>query len=121
MKNIEKNEPTNRIEIEDFLSEISFTLPKGFIEFYIQSNGAEVNSEEFYTILWPLSDMLPYNISYQIEKYAPEFFIFGTDGGDTAFVIEKTTGKIFEMPFIGMSTKEAIFIADSFNDFLETR
>ncbi|MGJ1409065.1 hypothetical protein ACR78Z_05270 [Sphingobacterium thalpophilum] len=50
---------------------------------------------------------------------APEFFIFGSDGGDTAFAIERSTGAIFEMPFIGMSKEEAVFRSKTFTDFLE--
>lgn len=53
-----------------------------------------------------------------LRSKPPEFFIFGSDGGDTAFAIEITTGYIYEMQFICMSKEEAIFIAKTFFDFL---
>lgn len=65
--------------------------------------------------------MIQLNKDYDIEIYAPEFFIFGSDGGYTAFTIEKSTGKIFEMPFIGMEKEGATFIASSFDEFLKSR
>jgi hypothetical protein len=65
--------------------------------------------------------MIQLNKDYEVETYAPEFFIFGSDGGDTAFTIEKSTGKIFEMPFIGMGKEEATFNASSFDEFLKSR
>ncbi len=51
----------------------------------------------------------------------PNFFIFGSDGGDTAFAIEKSTGRIFEMPFIGMSREEAVLKSNTFDEFLKSR
>jgi hypothetical protein len=46
--------------------------------------------------------------------------MFGSDGGDTAFAIEKSTGDIYEMPFIGMSKEEATFKNKTFTEFMET-
>lgn len=118
---IDKNEAPKASEVEKFLNNISFSLPEGFIEFYKQTNGADISSDELYTTLWPLTDMIQLNRDYDVEEYAPEFFIFGSDGGDTAFVIEKSTGKIFEMPFIGMSKDEAVFKSNTFDEFLKSR
>jgi hypothetical protein len=55
-----------------------------------------------------------------VEELAPGFFMFGSDGGDTAFAIEKSTGDIYEMPFIGMSKEEATFKNKTFTEFMET-
>ena len=114
----EKNDASGVNEVETFLNSITFKLPQGFIEFYKHSNGATINSEELYTSLWPLTDMIQLNLNYNVKEYAPDFFIFGSDGGDTAFAVEKNTGKIFEMPLIGMSKEEAVFIANTFDEFL---
>ncbi|WP_437922459.1 SMI1/KNR4 family protein [Sphingobacterium sp. LRF_L2] len=121
MTTIERNEAPKSSEIAEFLRRISFLLPEGFIEFYKQANGADISSEKYYTILWPVTDMIQLNEDYSVEEYAPDFFIFGSDGGDNAFAIYKSTGEIFEMPFIGMSKEEAIFNASTFNEFLILR
>lgn len=121
MSQIDKNDATNKKEVREFLNNVFFLLPDGFIEFYRGANGADISSDELYTILWSLTDLFQLNKGYDVDEYAPGFFIFGSDGGDIAFTIEKATGKIFEMPFIGMSSEEAVFLFDSFDEFLQSR
>ena len=121
MSQIDKNDAPSENEVREFLNNMSFLLPDGFIEFYRGANGADISSAELYTVLWPLTDLFQLNIDYDVDEYAPGFFIFGSDGGDTAFTIEKVTGKIFEMPFIGMSPEEAVFLSDNFDEFLQSR
>ncbi len=118
---IDKNKPPENDDLQSFLSKVNIVLPNGFIEFYKGANGGNITSENAYTILWPLTDLIKLNNNYNVDKYAPDFFIFGSDGGDTAFAIEKSTGHIFELPFIGMSKEEAIFINKNFDQFIELR
>jgi SMI1 / KNR4 family (SUKH-1) len=113
-----KNHPTNN-EIETFLKEVDFILPLGFIEFFKETNGADITKEEKYISLWPLTDQSLLNKDYNVEEYAPEFFIFGSDGADTAYAIERNTGHIYEMPFVGMSKEEAVFQNKTFTGFIE--
>lgn len=116
---IGKNDPPSKKEIDTFLKAIKFKLPEGFIEFFKTSNGADIDGEEEYVMLWALTEMIELNTGYNVEEYAPEFFIFGSDGGGTAFAIERKTGHIFDMPFIGMSKEEATFKCNTFDEFLE--
>jgi SMI1 / KNR4 family (SUKH-1) len=120
MATIDRNTPPTNADIEIFLKNINFQLPQGFIEFYKETNGADLSGTDVYVVLWPLTDLIKLNDSYNVQIYAPEFFIFGSDGGDTAYVIEKQTGNIFEMPFIGMSKEEAVYKSKSFNEFIES-
>lgn len=119
MKNIDKNAAPSSEEIEIFLKQVDFILPEGFIFFFKEANGADISTDENYILLWALTDMMQLNKDYNVQEYAPEFFIFGSDGGDTAFAIEKITGDIYEMPFIGMSKEESIFKNKSFTEFIE--
>jgi hypothetical protein len=109
MATIDKNTPPTSEEMDTFLKEIDSSLPLGFLDFFKEANGADINTGESFILLWPLTEMIQLNKDYSVEEYAPEFFIFGSDGGDTAFAIEKSTGDIYEMPFIGMSKEEAVF------------
>jgi hypothetical protein len=120
MVTIDKNNPPTTKEVESFLKEIKFKLSIGFIDFFKETNGADISSDQKYILLWPLTDMIQLNKEYNVDVYAPEFFIFGSDGGDTAYAIEKKTGYIFEMPFIGMSKEEAVIICQSFSDFIKS-
>jgi len=120
MATIDRNTAPTTEEIETFLKQVDFSLPIGFIDFFRETNGADIITDEKYILLWALTDMVQLNKEYNVEEYAPEFFIFGSDGGDTAFAIEKSTGDIYEMPFIGMSREEAVFKNKTFTEFIES-
>jgi hypothetical protein len=118
MRDIDKKAAPVQHEIDAFLTNIEFSLPQGFLDFFKQANGAIITSEKGYADLWPLTEMVELNKDYGVEEFAPEFFIFGSDGGDTAYAIERATGDIYEMPFIGMSKEEAVFRSKTFTQFL---
>jgi hypothetical protein len=118
MATIKKKDSPLTEEVNKFLKHINFQLPDGFIDFFSISNGGELYDNEICIILWPLTDMIKRNNNYRVDEYASKFFIFGSDGGDTAYCIEKKTGWIYEMPFIGMSNEEAIFKYKSFTELL---
>lgn len=120
MATIDRNAAPTSDEVEAFLGKVDFKLPKGFIEFFKEANGADISTDEKYVVLWALTEMVQLNNEYNVAEYAPEFFIFGSDGGDTAFAIEKSTGDIYEMPFIGMSKEEAVFRNKTFTGFIES-
>ncbi|HHV65435.1 MAG TPA: SMI1/KNR4 family protein [Peptococcaceae bacterium] len=116
--NIYKNPPPSKTDIEEFISNATFKLPAGYIEFLEESNGADICFDNTYLLLWPLTDLFFLNQEYDVEVFAPNFFLIGSDGGDTAYAISKKTGYIYEMPFIGMSSKEAILVSNDFNGLL---
>jgi hypothetical protein len=120
MATIDKNNSPTTKEVETFLSTIDFKLPEGFIEFMKDANGADISTDKNYLLLWPLTDMIQLNKEYNVDEYAPNFFLIGSDGGDTAYAIEKATGHIFEMPFIGMSNEDAVFKCEKFTDLVES-
>jgi hypothetical protein len=116
---IKKKKSPSTKEIDIFLEHANFELPDGFIDFFSQANGAEIFNGKDYIILWPLTEMIKLNQDYKVSEYANAFFIFGSDGGDTAYCIEKKTGYIFDMPFIGMSNEDAVFRYKSFKALLD--
>ncbi len=120
MINISKSATPNNNDVETFLSSINFNLPEGFIDFLKQTNGADVNNGQNYLLLWPLTDLLQLNKEYSVEEFAPDFFIFGSNGGETAYAIDKKTGYIFEIPFIGMSNENAVFKVKTFGELLNS-
>ena len=118
MIRIKKNEPASASSIEIFLLNIAFELPKGFVEFFSESNGGVISGENNYVEIWPLTEMIQLNKSYEVDKYASDYFVFGSDGGGAAYCIEKKTAFIYEMQFIGMPDGVS-FICKSFEDFLK--
>jgi SMI1 / KNR4 family (SUKH-1) len=119
MVTIERNSPSTSKEIKSFLKVLDFDLPFGFIDFFRKTNGVNISNENEYFFLWKLTDMVQLNKEYNVKEFAPEFFIFGSNGGDTAFAIEKDTGYIYEIPFIGMSKEEALLKSKTFEGFIE--
>lgn len=115
---IDRNAPPKESEINAFISSVGFSLPIGFIDFFKETNGADINTDNHYVVLWPLTDMVELNKEYSVDEYAPEFFIIGSDGGGTAYAIERNTEYIFELPFIGMSKDEAVFRNKTFTEFV---
>jgi hypothetical protein len=117
---ITKNPPALQNEIDDFLSKVDFSLPSGLIEFYSESNGVKVITDDAYAIVWPLEQLFKLNDDYCLSEFAPEYFLFGSNGGGSAFDFEKANGKIYEMPFIGMSKDEAEFKSENFPEFISS-
>lgn len=118
MIRIERNSPVDPNVMETFLEAVPFTLPKDFLDFFKESDGAEIRTKDYYVLLWSIGEMIQLNEDYEVEEYAPVFFLFGSDGGGNAYAIEKETGYVFEMPFIGMSKDEAILKSKTFTDFI---
>lgn len=114
------NNPPTENEISAFLNHIDFKLPDNFIDFFRKANGSEINKSQDYIVLWPIRDIIDLNKKYNVELFAPGFFIFGSDGGGTAYAIEKDSGNVYDIPFIGMSKDDAVLKNKSFLDFINS-
>jgi hypothetical protein len=118
--NITNRIPLTADQINNFLSSINFKLPEGYIEFLKIANGAEIYFGVNYLRLFPLNDIIQWNKDYEVDIYAPDYFLVGSDGGGNAFFIERKSGKIFQIPFEAMSEAQeyGIHVGDNFDDFL---
>ena len=115
---VHKTSPPSKTDVEKFVSSITFRLPTGYIEFMQETNGADINFENAYLILWPLTDLIFLNQEYAVDEFASDFFLIGSDGGDTAYAISRKSSNIYEIPFIGMSNDEAVLVSNDFNGLL---
>lgn len=70
MKKIEREPALKADERQTFLSNIDFLLPKGFIEFFSESNGGYVSTDDNCLSLWPLTELIQLNRDYAIESFA---------------------------------------------------
>jgi len=119
MINIDKNYPLSEEQVQKFEEQIKFNLPTFFLDFYKKTNGAILNSNERYIDLWKLTEMIQLNKEYQTEdEFYPGFFLFASDGGGMAYAIQKETGYIYEIPFIG-GIEYSVFICKTFTEFIE--
>jgi cell wall assembly regulator SMI1 len=96
-------------------------LPEDYRRFLMLNNGGEGFIGKHYLILWKVEELHDFNIGYQVNIYAPGFLMFGSSGGGDgfAFDIRTTPYRVMQVPFIGMSSSDAFFVAESFTRLLE--
>jgi len=100
---------------------LGFELPYDYREFMRRRNGGEGFFGEHYLILWRGEELAPFNKDYQVTEYAPGLILFGSTGGGDGFAFdtrqEKTT--VVQVPFIGLSLRDARHVAGSLTELLE--
>ncbi|MCC7421083.1 MAG: hypothetical protein IT428_12445 [Planctomycetaceae bacterium] len=69
--------------------------------------------------LWPLENIEQWNAEYEVPRYAPGFTGFGSSGGGEMLAFD-SKGFIYMIPFIGMDSCDAIKIADSWQQFVDS-
>ena len=81
--------------------------------------GANTDSDASYLVLWAASEVVPFNADYEIRKYAPAFFAFGSNGGGELFAFDTriSDDSVFMLPMIGMSDNDGMLFADSMDAF----
>ena len=120
LKDFTGNGPSTDGTIECIEKHLGSNLPEFYRNFMRGCNGGEGFIGEQYLILWRAEELLEFNREYEVSIYAPELFLFGSNGGGEAFAFDnRDTGmKICAVPFVGMSLKDAKHVADTFDSFL---
>lgn len=96
-------------------------LPEQLID-YLRSDAPKFADRDAFPVgveMWAESDLETFNREYEVAKYAPGFYGVGSDGGGEMLALD-TNGKIYCLPFIGMSPEAATLIADSWESFFAT-
>jgi hypothetical protein len=109
---------------DDHLTEVEThfgcTLPLDYRRFMAAQDGGEGFVGTQYLVLWRASELVAFNHDYQVEVYAPGLLLFGSNGGGEAFAFDTRDPflKVVMVPFVGMSLRDAMHVADSFDAFL---
>jgi hypothetical protein len=116
-------EPAKAESIERLVAEIGKDLPSEYFALLRYSNGGEgsLDIDPGWLQLWSLEEVLEHNRGYEIEEAIPGFFGFGSSGGGELLAFDTRNGKpwkVVMIPFIPMSAKEAIVIANDFEEFI---
>ena len=69
-----------------------------------------------YFELEPVDTIEEMNKDVEIEKYAPGYTAFASDGGGELLAFDKL-GKVYSIPLIGMDSKAAVLIASSWSEY----
>jgi hypothetical protein len=95
-------------------------LPAEYVAFLKLTNGGEGFIGKEYVILWGVQELTSMNQSYEVNKFAPGFLIFGSSGGGETYGFDTRTTHwpIVRVPFVGMDWDYARQLGDSFSAFL---
>ena len=108
------------VKSEAFSEITQVELPPDFVSAYSVLNGGEGFVGEAYLILWKVEELTGFNADYEVNKYAPGIFLFGSNGAGEGFGFDTRNKpyKIVEIPFVGMDLRYARPVANSFTEFL---
>ena len=68
--------------------------------------------------LWSLSEVEQLNRDYHVQEFVPGLFGFGSNGGGELLAFD-VAGRVFMIPFVGMSAQDARQVAGSWPEFVE--
>ena len=121
-ENIKKEPNLNERVLKDILSELDFNPPNDYWEFIKEFNGGEgFIGTQNYLSLWKVDNLIDWNKKYDVDLYAPGYFIFASDGGGTAYAFNKKDGSIVAFQFIGMLMDDnPVILGDTFTVFLNS-
>jgi hypothetical protein len=117
-----KNPPASSEAIQAFKAASWVQLPEDYLEFLRECNGGEGFIGGAYAMLWRVEELLEMNEGYSVREFAPELFLFGSDGGGEAYAYNLQTGMmpIVMVPFIPLEAELGIPLGANFHEFLET-
>lgn len=95
-------------------------IPHNYYLFLLTNDGGEGFVGDHYFILWRAADLMRYNEAYEVTKYAPGLFLFGSNGGGEAYAFDlrDPAVPIVTVPFVGLSLEYAEVFAENFEQLL---
>src|SRR5258707_13996145 len=108
------NPPADQAAVKAAETESAVCFPSEYREFLgLTNGGVGLIGSGGYATLWRVEELCRFNKEYEVDKYAPGLFFFGSDGGGEAFAFDLRTPHlaIVQVPFIGMSLADANVVA----------
>jgi len=99
----------------------SISLPDDYRRLLLGHGSGEGFVGAHYFILWDASEIIQFNREYEVKKYAPGFLLIGSSGGGEGFSYDcrSQTKAVAMLPFIGMSAKTAVKVAEDITELFE--
>jgi len=75
--------PASQAVIDALIAEVGIELPADYLNFLCNSNGGEgsLNIEPGWFQIWSAQEVMQLNRDYQVQRWLPFLFGFGSDGG----------------------------------------
>lgn len=113
------NPPAIIDQIKEVEKHFQIEFPSDYVDFMLQSDGAEGSINEAYVQLWKIEDLPRRNAGYEFKKDFADLILFGSDGGGEAYAFEKQNNMfIVNPPYIG-SPEDTRKCAKTFSEFLQ--
>ena len=118
----DRKSPASEAVLSKLSLEAGFELPNDYLTFLSHSNGGEgeLGIQPGWFILWEAENVIQFGIEYEVPKYAPGFFAFGSNGGGELLAFEIRNNDecpVVMLPCIGMETNSAMQVAANFTEF----
>jgi hypothetical protein len=116
------NAPASDSDIQAFEAESGIKLPPEYVLILKRMNGGCGFVGANYLDMYPVEKLIEYNRGYGANKYAPELFLFGSNGGGEGFAFDRRQPDwpVVMVPFIPLDIHEAVMVASNIAVFFDT-
>ncbi len=116
------NAPASDPDVQACEASSGTKLPHEYVLFLKKTNGGCGFVGVNYVEMYPVEKLTEYNRGYGVDKYAPELFLFGSNGGGEGFAFDRRQPgwPVVMVPFIPLDVHEAITVAPTFAVFFDT-
>jgi hypothetical protein len=116
------NAPASDTDVQAFEANSGINLPLEYLLFLKRKNGGRGFVGANYLEMYPIEKLIEYNHYYDVDEYAPELFLFGSNGGREGFAFDRRPPiwPIVMVPFVPLDIREAIPVAPTFAAFFDT-
>ena len=116
--------PANPEAVAALSADSGIELPGEYLSLLHLSNGGEgpLGVEPGWFQFWPVEEVLASNGDYEVQKYLPGLFGFGSSGGGELLAFDTRRGppwSVVMVPFIGMDQEDVVEIAVDFSRFMQ--
>lgn len=114
------NQGASERAIRSAITSLGRPLPADYVQFLHNHDGGEGFVGDNYLILWRAEELSTFNREYEVARYAPGLFLFGSDGGGEGygFDLRDPAMPVVRVPFIGMELRYATPVATCFTDLI---
>ena len=101
--------------------DLQVELPADYRDAMRAVNGGEAEFGESWVRLWPVDELAEQNAGYEVQKFAPGFTYFGTNGGGEAYAWDwrpERKSRYVVIPMIDPNPAVAVPCGETFEEFL---
>jgi hypothetical protein len=120
---ISHDPPASETDVAKACAGVRFNLPEEYLDLLRFTNGAEatLSIDPWWFQLWSSDEAGRHNLGYQVQRWHPEYFAFGSSGGGVLFAFKEGAAprtKVFGIPLDSMNSEDIYLIAADLKSLL---